>query len=107
MIFEDKLYKNALINEKLAKFSPEERQKIILELLKTRSERQLAEEIGIPHSTIHDWKSLRQDNSEEGKHVSLNMIYYKLKHLDTSNFKDWGRLEQIKTICEELLRTRG
>jgi len=103
---EEKLYKNALIGEKLAKLNKIEKQKIIVKLLATRTERELAEEIGIPHSVIHDWKSLRQSNIGEDIHCSLSAIYRKLSSLQPGNITDWGRIEQIKSVCEQLLKKR-
>ena len=102
----NKLYSNALITERLNKISKEERQIIILKLLETRTHRELSEEIGIHHSTINDWKTLRQNNKEEGIHLSLSLIYRKISNLNPENITDWGRIEQIKEKCEELLRQR-
>jgi transposase len=103
---DEKVYKNALITEKLVKLDKKERQKIIVKLLDNKSERQLSEEIGIPHSTIHDWKTLRQDNTGENIHISLCSIYRKLSNLKVEEITDWGRLEQIKNVIENLLRKK-
>ena len=102
----EKLYKNALIGERLNKLNQKERQRVILDLLKDKSERELGEELGIPHSTIHDWKTLRQDNTGEGAHISLSFVYRKLSSLDPKNITDWGRIEQIRDVCEKLLRSK-
>jgi len=103
----DKIYKNALIGERLVRLNKTERQKVVIHLLKTRTERQLADEIGINHSTIHDWQSKRQDNKGEHIHVSLSLIYRRLQNLKPKNITDWGRIEQIRDRCEELLRLKG
>ena len=103
---EERLYKNALIEEKLGKLNKEERQRIIIKLLMSRSEQELADEIGIPKSTIHDWKTGRQTNVGTNIHVSLTVILRKLQGLTPEKIEDWGRIEQIKGRCEELLRER-
>jgi len=103
----EKLYKNALIGERLSKLTSKERQTVILDLLKDKSLRELSEEIGIPHSTIHDWKTLRQDNTGENAHISLGFVYRKLSSLDPKHITDWGRIEQIKDVCENLLRNKN
>lgn len=100
----EKVYKNALIGEKLVKLEKEERQQIILKLLENRSERQLSEEIGIPYSTIHDWKTLRQSNVGVDIHVSFVMFLRKLNGINAKEFKDWGHLIQIKEKIELLLK---
>ena len=101
-----KLYKNALIGERLSKLEKGERQYIIKELLKDKSMRDLSEEIGIPKSTIQDWSSLRQNNKGEMAHISLGFIYRKLSNLQPNNITDWGRIEQIRDVCEKLLRKK-
>jgi len=104
----EKLYGNALISERLGKLNNKEKQTIIIHLLKNKSERELGEELGIAHSTIHDWKTLRQTSKGAFVHISLSSVYVKLKGLDVTSkdFNDWGRLEQIKNVCEELLRLK-
>jgi len=102
-----KLLKNALLTEKLYKYNKEEKHDIITELLKDNTERGLAKELGIPHSTIHDWKSLRQNNTGKDIHISFNMFYKKLEGLSPKDIQDWGRLEMIKEKIEGLFRNRG
>lgn len=102
----EKLYKNALIGERLTKLDKKERQKIVLKLLETRSERELERELGIGRSTIHDWKTLRQDNTGKNIHVSLALIHRKLKNMKPGEITDWGRIEMIREICEKLLRSK-
>jgi len=107
MNLKKRLYKNALISERFAGFSREERQEMIVELLKNgKSERQLSRELGITHSTIHDWKTLRQETNTKKVAVSLSHIYRKLMDLDFKSVKDWGRIELIRDRCEDLLRRR-
>jgi len=103
-----KLLKNALVGESFQKFTRQEKHEIVTELLKegNLTQRGLAKEIGIPYSTVHDWASLRQDNKGANVHVSFTGVITKLKTIDTKTFTDWGRIEQIKTLCEEILSKR-
>ena len=103
---ENKLYRNSIILEKVVKLSKEERQKVICKLLQTNTERGLAKELEIPQSTIHDWKTLRQDNTGVNMHVSLDVMFRKLKRMTPRDVRDWGRLEQIKEVVDNLLRAR-
>jgi len=97
------VFKNTLVLEKMSKSSKFERQIMIKELLKTRTERQLGDEIGVSQATIHDWKTARS-YTNENKAISLNLIYSRIKQLDPNLINDWGRLEQIKEEIERLLR---
>ena len=101
-----KLCKNVILIEQLYKLDRNEKQEIIKELLKDKSQRQLAKELNIPHSTIHDWVSLRQNNKEAEIHISMSMFYRKIKHLTPEDITDWGRIEMIKEKLEELLNSR-
>jgi len=101
----EKVYKNAILqSEKLYKLDAKEKQEVVLELLKNNTERGLAEELGIPHSTIHDWKTLRQNNNGKDIHISFHAFLRKIEKTDPKEIKDWGRLEQIKERIEYLLR---
>ena len=103
---EENIFKVALQGQILLKLTKGERQRAVLKLLENRSEQELANEISIPKSTIHDWKTLRQDNTGEGMHVSLSLIYRRLVNLEPKDIQNWGRLGQIKGRCEELLREK-
>jgi hypothetical protein len=103
---EDKLCKNALIAESLLKLTKEERQKIVNKLLLTKSERELGEEIGVPHSTIHDWKTLRQSNVGEDIHVSLPAIIRKLEAFTPSCNVDFVKLHRIANIVKQKLEVK-
>ena len=102
----EKIGSNALITEKLIKLSQSEKQKIVVRLLMTRTEQQLSEDLGIPKSTLHDWKSGRQDNTEGLIHISLGQIVSKLRNLKPENINDWGRIQQINEITANLLRKK-
>lgn len=103
-----KLLKNALIGESFQKFTRQEKHEIVTELLKegNYTQRGLAKEIGIPYSTVHDWASLRQDNKGENVHVSFTGVITKLTNVNVETFTDWGRIEQIKNLCEDLLKQK-
>jgi len=103
----EKILKNALISEKLYQLSKEERKEVVTELLKNNTERGLAKELGIPQSTIHDWKTLRQNNVGVSIHVSLNGFYRKISNSSVDDIKDWGRLKMIKERIDQLLRQKG
>lgn len=100
----EKILKNALLSEKLSKLTREDRQGLVQELLKTNTQRGLALELGIPHSTLNDWATLRQDNKAGKIHASLSHLFIKIKDIKPEDVKDWGRLEMIKEKCESLLR---
>ena len=102
----EKLYKNSLIVDRLTKLTKEERSTVLKELLKEKSQRQLASELHIPHSTLHDWVSNRQLNVGAGCHVSLSLMYRKLSNMHPQDITDWGRIEQIRDVCETLLRRK-
>jgi transposase-like protein len=98
------LMENFLMESKKKNINPEERIIIIKQLLKIKncSARSLAKELIIPHSTLHDWLSLRQDNTGENIHISFSAVVRKLKSINPKTFNDWGRLEQIKELIIEL-----
>ena len=101
-----KVFKNALILEKLVRLDIKERRDVLVELLKNKSQRALAKELGIPYATLHDWKTLRQNNTGKNIHVSLALIHRKLQNMKPKDITDWGRIEMIKECCDELLRQR-
>lgn len=103
----DKIYKNSLILERIVKLTKEERKEILDELLKTNTQRGLAKELGINKSTLHDWVSLRQNNTEKDIHISFNTFYRKISSLEAKDVTDWGRLIMIKEHIERLLVENG
>lgn len=101
-----KTYKNALILEKLVTLTKEDKHTIIINLLQNKTERELSKELGIPRSTIHDWKSQRQDNTQENTHISLRMIKRKLTEYKPQDSEDIQILLDIKNIIEKILNER-
>jgi len=97
-----KLYSNALIGEKLMKLNQHEKQVIVSKLLVKMSERQLSEQIGISHSTIHDWKTGRQDNTGNNIHISIDKIIEKFDGY-TPRLEEFPKLQKLKKIIEGLL----
>jgi len=102
----NKVYRNALLLEKMVKLDKYDRRKIVLNLLQHKTERELESELGIPRSTLHDWKSLRQDNTGENIHVSLAMIKRKLSSFKPTNSEDIVYLIDIKKIIESILEKK-
>ena len=98
---EDKIYKNALICEKLTKLNKYDRNLIVKELLKNKTQKALGEELGIPEGTIHNWFTLRETNKT--KVGDFNIFYHKIKDLDPKDVTDWGRLQQIRDRINILL----
>jgi transposase-like protein len=104
-----KILLNQLRIENLERLSRTEKHDIVIGLLSTLkiSQRELAKKIGVPYSTLHDWVSLRQDNKGVGVHMSFHAIIRKLKAItNDSVFNDFGRIEEIKEICEEILQQK-
>jgi DNA-binding transcriptional regulator YiaG len=103
-----KIIKNALINESLVKFTRQEKHEMIKEILDNENigQRELARQLDIPHSTIHDWYSLRQEDKGTNSHISLSRMVLYLRTVDIDKITDWGRIEQMKELCEELLQKR-
>ena len=99
-----KTFSNAIIVERLNRFTKEEKKIIISDLLMGKSERELGEELGISHSTIHDWKTGRQDNTGEGIHVSLALIIRRLEGFMPLNSDDYVSLHKIIKIVEDKLK---
>lgn len=99
----NKLFKNTLINEQTENITKKERSEIIIDLLKSRSQRQLSEELNIPQTTLSDWKIAKEYSKADNIHISFTRIISKLENIDSKTFTDWGRLEQIKDIIDTLL----
>ena len=102
----EKIYRNALICEKLTKLTKEEKHKAVIKLLKKNTLKKLSISTGIPETTLHDWKSLKNDDRGLDRYVNLNSIYRVLNKTNVEDISDWGRLEQIKKRIDELLRNR-
>jgi len=98
-----KTYKNSLIAEKLLKLSIEDRNIIVTKLLEGTTERKLSEELGIPHSTLHDWKSKRQNNTKHNIHVSLSLIIRRLRYFKPKNSDDYIKLKKIFDLTKNKL----
>jgi transposase-like protein len=103
-----KIIKNALINESLVKFTRQEKHEMIKDILDNENitQRELARQLNIPYSTIHDWYSLRQEDKGTNSHISLSRMVFYLKAIDPKTLTDW-RIEQIKELCEELLQRKS
>lgn len=95
---------HVLRTEKIAKLDKEKKQEIVNYLSKQgKTVREIAKDLGVSHSVVVDWKTLRRDDMPTNRQ-SLSSIHSRLKRIDPKTFKDWGRLILIKELIEDLLR---
>jgi len=89
--------------------SKEQRSEVIKELLRKKNctQRQLAEDLGMNYSTLHDWVSLRQNNNGDHIHISFITFIRKIKSLDPKTFNDWGRIKQLEDAINELKQRKN
>lgn len=97
-----KILLNQLRLERLEKLSIKEKGKIVKSLRDKYklSYRKMEELTGIPHSTLLDWVTGRQENS--GIHISIDRLinYFKDYKPKLSEFE---KLEELKKIIENIL----
>ena len=98
-----KAYKNSLILERIVKLTKEERQEMVNELLKNKTIRDLGEELGVSHTTIHDWKTLRQSNKGNDAHISVKGMIRKLDGYDPVNKSEYEDLKKLSNILNEIM----
>lgn len=98
-----KLRKNSLVLERMVKLTKEQRQAIVLDLLMTKTERQLGEELNISHSVIHDWKTLRQNNIGANIHISLDAMIRKMKEWRPETREEKRKLRELFEIIKGIL----
>ena len=99
----DKLCINSLVLEQITKLNKFERKEVIVHLLRTRTERELGKELNVPHSTIHDWKSLRQDNTKENIHLGFSRFKEKIINMQNLCPRDYLFAKVIKIELERLI----
>ena len=106
MNVDEKIYRNTLMNERLNKLSGEERRDVILKLIKIsgKSERELARELGVPHTTLFGWKTMKKSD-KNGTYTSLTLMLKKLKNLNPSG-ADYEKLIELKNVIDKLLEMR-
>jgi len=132
----DKIRQNLIQDRKKQEFTPEEWAGIIQEELKVRkiTSYKLAQLEGLNRATIDEWlvplkpkyKELRKEgfnhtdalnivaNRKRGLNKinprkvpkGLSSIYTRLSDLKPEDIEDWGRLELIKEVVDELLRNK-
>lgn len=100
----EKIYENALRFEQITKLTKEEKQKVVNTLLKKSSYRVLSERLGIPSSTLELWA--KPDPKHDKMFVNIDSFYKKLKQVDPKKITDWGRLQQIRDLINDLLRKK-
>jgi len=100
-----KVCMNSLITERLIKLSTEERQKVVLHILEVcdKSERQLAKDLGIPHTTLNGWKT-GKIKDKTFQYMKLDNIITKLRAFKPKDDEEIYKLECIKEIIEDILR---
>lgn len=102
----EKYLLNALRVERFDKLSIEERG-VLVRKIKHQfgyTNRSLSEITGIPHSTLHDWASGRQDNTGTNIHISLPNIARKLKEFKPKTQMDVEILKNILKYIKQMLR---
>ena len=104
MKLKEKIYKIALISDRIERLSLEEKNKIIVELLKKKTQKEIADEIGVSETTVYDWKTKRRIKGCDDYHVSLSLIIRKLEKFIIKDSDDTIKLIQIKTLIEKKLR---
>jgi len=102
---QQKVYNTALIAEKMVRLTLEEKHRIIADMLKTKTQREIADEIGVSESTISDWKTLRRRSGCDDYHVSLDLIMRKLERFIPRDSDDTIKLIQIKRLIESKLKS--
>ena len=97
----EKIFKNALIAEQITKLSTEDKREVVLRLIENTSlsERELAKEIGVAHTTFHGWKTMKA-NDKKFTYMNLNNIFKKIHSFELKNEKDYLTLKKIKTVVD-------
>lgn len=101
-----KVLKNSLVADRLVKLSSFDRKMVVDELLKNKTSKELACEVGVSETTIHDWKTMRNIGRSQIENISLLSVYHKLKSVKVEDVTDWGRVLMIKEECDRLLSGR-
>lgn len=99
--------RKALVNQlridQLERCSPLEKGEIIRKLIDRYgyTQRGLAKELGIPHSTIHDWVSDRQSNVPGKFHISIDKM---IEHFEIykPRLDEYRKIEHLIKILERL-----
>lgn len=100
-----KILLNQLRIERLEKLSIKEKGKIVKNLRDKYklSYRTMEELTGIPHSTLLDWVTGRQEKS--GIHISVDRLINYFKDYKPK-LSEYPKLERLKIIIEEILMPR-
>lgn len=98
----DKPLLNALRIERFDRLNSKEKQKLVIRLKKSYSERELEKLTGIPHSTIHDWATGRQNNKGIETHISIDQMIRKLEGYKPK-LNEFPKLEKLYKIIENIL----
>lgn len=71
------------------------------------SYREQAKICGKPYATIQDWAAGAKRNVGKDIHISFQVFYRKIKDMKPQDVTDWGRLEMIKQVIDNLLLYKG
>ena len=99
-----KILLNALRLERLEKMSIKERGKIVAKLKKDtgKSYRELAQMTGIPHTTLVDWVTKRQNNIPGNLHISIDRMIEHFK-VYKPRLPEFDKIEELITILRKCI----
>jgi len=101
----EKLCMNSLILQKIATLTSEERQDTVKHLIEVsgKSERKLAEELGISHTTLNGWKTGKVKD-KTFHYMKLDNIITKFIHFVPKDQQDIDKLIQIRELIDEMIK---
>jgi len=102
----EKIYKNALIIDRMVKLTPEEKMSVVKELLKNNSEVELARQLDVPRVSIWRWKTGKTGNESKEDSVNLIAVYRNMLKISERDKIDFGRVEMIRDICNKILERK-
>ena len=102
----EKIYKNALIIDRIVKLTIDEKKEVIKELLKTMSEAELSRQLELPRATIWRWKTGKTGNESKEDSVNLIAVYRNMLKISERDKIDFGRVEMIRDICNKILERK-
>lgn len=99
-----KIYLNALIGEKITRLTIAEKGELVKRIRENYgvSFRQLEKITGIPHTTLVDWSTGRQNNTPGNLHVSINQLIAHFK-VYKPKLKEFEKIKELIKVLEKLL----
>ena len=97
---------NSLIIDNCQKLSIEEKGKVVKQLKEEYdlSYRALENLTNIPHSTLLDWVTGRQNNKSGSLHVSITQLIKHFKIYEPKNLIEWNNLIQLSKVLEDRIK---